>query len=76
MIEIISKLEDRSMEIMESEEHRERMKGNEESLREMWDSIKCDHTHVMGVPEGEEKKYLKYYWLKTSQIGFKTTSTS
>lgn len=62
--ETISKLEDRSMEIMESEEQRaKRMKKNEESLREIWDISKCNNIHVMGVPEGEEKgkeKYLKY----------------
>lgn len=54
--ETISKLEDRSMEIMESEEQRaKRMKKNEESLREIWDISKCNNIHVMGVPEGEEK---------------------
>ena len=31
------------------------MKRNEESLRELWDNIKCNIIHVIGVPEKEEK---------------------
>ena len=36
-----------------------------ESLRELWDNVKCINNHIIGVPEGEErekgteKKYLK-----------------
>ena len=40
--ERISKLEDRAMEITHSEEHREKKdEMNEQSLREMWGTIKC-----------------------------------
>ena len=39
------------------------MKRND-SLRDLWDNIKCDNILITGVPEGEEKekdprKYLK-----------------
>ena len=32
------------------------MKRNEDSLRDLWDSIKCTNIHVIGVPEGEERE--------------------
>ena len=32
------------------------MKTNEESLRELWDNVKCTNIHIIGVPEGEERK--------------------
>ena len=31
------------------------MKRNEDSLRDLWD-IKCNNTHIIGVPEGEERE--------------------
>ena len=31
------------------------MKTNEDSLRDLWDNIKCN-IHIIGVPEGEEKE--------------------
>ena len=33
-----------------------RMKSNEESLRDLWDNIKCNNIHIIGVPEGEERE--------------------
>ena len=30
------------------------MKRNEDSLRDLWDNIKCTHVCTVGVPEGEE----------------------
>ena len=30
------------------------MKRNEDSLRDLWDKIKCNNIHIIGVPEGEE----------------------
>ena len=33
-----------------------RMKTNEESLRELWDSIKHTNIHIIGVTEGEERE--------------------
>ena len=31
------------------------MKRNEDSLRDLWDNIKCNNIHIIGVPEGEER---------------------
>ena len=33
-----------------------RMKRNEESLRDLWDNIKCTNIRIIGVPEEEEKE--------------------
>ena len=30
------------------------MKRNEDSLRDLWDNIKCTNIHIIGIPEGEE----------------------
>ena len=32
------------------------MKRNEDSLRDLWDNIKCINICVIGVPEGEERE--------------------
>ena len=32
------------------------MKRAEESLRDLWDHIKCTNIQIIGVPEEEEKK--------------------
>ena len=61
-------MEDRLLEITDAEQKREkRSKTNEEHLRELWDNVKRTNTHIIGVPEGEErerrgqKKYSKRY---------------
>ena len=33
-----------------------RMKRNEDSLRDLWDNIKCTNILIIGFPEGEEKE--------------------
>ena len=33
-----------------------RMKRMEDSLRDLWDNIKCTNSLIVGVPEEEEKK--------------------
>ena len=33
-----------------------RMKRTENSLRDLWDNIKCTNIQIIGVPEEEEKK--------------------
>ena len=54
--ERISEVEDRLVEITDAEQKREkRLKRNEESLRELWDKVKCTNIHIIGVPEGEER---------------------
>ena len=45
------------MEITDAEQKREkRLKRNEESLRALWDNIKCTNIRIIGVPEGEERE--------------------
>ena len=54
--ERISDLEDRMVEFTVVEQNKEkRMKRNEDSLRELWDNIKCNNIRIIGVPEGEER---------------------
>ena len=56
-VERISEVEDRLVEIMDAEQKREkRLKTNEDSLRELWDNLKCTNIRIIGVPEGEESK--------------------
>ena len=33
-----------------------RMKRAEDSLRDLWDNIKCTNIQIIGVPEEEEEK--------------------
>lgn len=74
--ERIREFVDRSLEMIESEEQREkRMKTDEQSLRDLWDNIK-GLTFVS--PESQkdrrkrlvqEKKKSMKYWLKISPVG-------
>ena len=55
--EQISELEDKMVEITSGEQNKvKRMKRTEDSLRDLWDSIKCTNIRMIGVPEEEEKK--------------------
>ena len=55
--ERISDLEDKKVEITTAEQKKEkRMKRIEDSLRDLWDNIKCTNIRIIGVPEEEEKK--------------------
>ena len=55
--EWISDLEDKIVEITTAEKNKEkRMKRIEDSLRDLWDNIKCINIRIIGVPEEEEKK--------------------
>ena len=65
-------MEDRSVEIRDAEQKREkRLKTNEVSLRELWDNVKCTNFRITGVPEEKrerkgQKTYSKRKKLKTS----------
>ena len=55
--EQLSDLENKIVEITTAEQNKEkRMKRIEDSLRDLWDNIKCTNIRIIGVPEGEEKK--------------------
>ena len=45
------------VEITSEEQNKvKRMKRTEDSLRDLWDHIKCTNSRIIGVPEEEEKK--------------------
>ena len=45
------------MEITATEQNIEkRMKQNEDSLRDLWDNIKCGNVHIIAVPEGKKRE--------------------
>ena len=53
----ISDLEDKIMEIITTEQNKEkRLKRIEDSLRDLWDNIKCINIRIIGVPKEKEKK--------------------
>ena len=52
--ERINELEDRMVDIIATEQNIEnRMKRNKDSLRDLWDNIKCMNICILGVPEGK-----------------------
>ena len=60
--EQISDLEDRMVEFTAAEQNKEkRVKRNEDSLRDLWDNIKHNNIHIIGIPEGEERKDPRKY---------------
>ena len=53
----ISEVEDRMVEINESERKKEKwIKRNEDNLRDLQDSVKRPNIQIIGVPEEEDKK--------------------
>ena len=44
------------LEITEAEQNKEKRKSNEDSLRDLWDNIKCPNIQIIGVPEEEDKR--------------------
>ena len=58
-----SELEDRVVEIIAMEKNKEeRMKWNEDSLRDLWNNVECTNSHIIGVlEEKKEKEGLKKY---------------
>ena len=53
----ICEVEDNMVEINEAERKKEqRIKGNEDNLRDLWDNVKNPNIQIIGVPEEEDKK--------------------
>ena len=53
----ISEVENRMVEINESERKKEKwIKRNEDNLRDLQDNIKCPNIRIIGVPEEDKKK--------------------
>jgi len=53
----MSELEDKMVKITAEEQNKvKRMKRTGNSLRDLWDNIKCTNIQIIGVPEEEEKK--------------------
>ena len=44
------------VEITSEQNKVKRMKRTEDSLRDLWDNIKCTNIQIIGVPEEEKKK--------------------
>ena len=60
--ERISDLEDKIVEITIEEQNKEkRMKRIEDSLRHLWDNMKCTNIQITGVPEVEWNHGLRKY---------------
>ena len=60
--EQISELEDKMVEITSEEQNKvKRMKITEDSLRDLWDNIKCTNIQIIGVPEEEGKKGMRKF---------------
>ena len=55
-------LEDRMVEITDMKQSKEkRMERNEDSVRDLWDTIKNTNIHIIRLSEGEERKgQIKY----------------
>lgn len=54
--ERIRELEDRLVEMIKSEEQTEkRINESEQSLRDLWDTMRLTNIHIAVVPKGEEK---------------------
>ena len=53
----ISEVEDKMVEINEAERRKEnRIKRNEDNLRDLWDNVKRPNIRIIGVPKEENKK--------------------
>ena len=53
----ISEVEDRMVEMNETERNKEkRIKRNEDNIRDLWDNVKLPNIRIIGVPEEDKKK--------------------
>ena len=39
-----------------------KIQNNEDNIMSLWDNIKCNNIHIIGVPEGEEEQSWKPIW--------------
>ena len=70
--EWINELEGKMVEITSEEQNKvKRMKRTEDSLRDLWDHIKCTNIWIIGVPEKERiwENFLRDYSWKFPQHG-------
>ena len=56
--ESISEQEDRIVEITAVQQNKEK---NEQSLKLLWNNIKCTNIHIIWVPGGDKRKDLRKY---------------
>ena len=55
--ERISELEGKMLETTAEEQNKvKRMKRTKDSLRDLWDNIKCTNIRIIGIPEKEKEK--------------------
>ena len=60
--ERISELEDKMVAITSEEQNKvKRIKRTEDSLRDLWDNVKCTNIQIIGVPEEEGKKGMRKF---------------
>ena len=56
----INEVENRMVAINESERKNEkRIKRSEDTLRDLWDNVKCPNIQIIGVPEEEDRKTMR-----------------
>ena len=64
---LISDLGDKITVRTQAEHQKEENFKNEKSLKDLWENIKCNNIHIIGVTEGEDseqKDNLFEYWLR------------
>ena len=60
--EQISGLEDKMMEMTSEKQNKiKRIKGAEDSLRDLWNHIKFTNIWIIGVPDGEKRKGMRKF---------------
>ena len=52
-------MEDRMVEINEAKREKEKIKRNEDNLRDFWDNVKRSKMQIIGVPEEDRKAMRK-----------------